>query len=99
MTLHHDKHHQAYVDNLNKEVADEKLKGKASKILALCPNIRLPRATTAAVWNHSFFGASCAGQIEPSAELSAASENFGSMDDFKRNSKKRGQAVRLRWSG
>lgn len=89
MTLHHDKHHQAYVDNLNKEVdKDEKLKGKSLEDIIGSVSKYSPatRNNGGGHWNHSFFwNIMSPGKSEPSAELSAAiTESFGSMDDFKK---------------
>ena len=87
MEIHHDKHHQAYVDNLNKALAGSDGEGKSLE--ELMSNIS---AFPAAVrnnggghYNHSLFwtilGPS-GGQ--PSRELSnAINEAFGSLDGLK----------------
>ncbi|MGF7160421.1 Fe-Mn family superoxide dismutase [Rhodoligotrophos appendicifer] len=89
MSLHHDKHHQAYVTNLNKAVAaDPQLQGKDLETL-----IRDAGQRPAAVrnnggghWNHSFFWETMSPtgkQSAPSPELLAAiNSSFGSMDEF-----------------
>jgi superoxide dismutase, Fe-Mn family len=90
MTFHHDKHHQAYVDNLNKAVdADASLQGKSLE--EIFANIsKAPKAVRnngGGHWNHSLFWellapADKAG--EPSAELAAAIDrDLGGMDKFK----------------
>lgn len=93
MQLHHDKHHQAYVDNLNKAIESHKdLHGKTlSEILSNLDS--LPQEIRSAVRNnggghinHSMFW-----QImrlnengKPSGELaSAIDRDFGSFDAFK----------------
>ncbi len=89
MTLHHDRHHQAYVDNLNAAVARE----PALRGLSLEALLGRASQTPAAVrnnagghWNHSFFWPSLSrpGQGgEPSPELRAAIErDFGSFEQF-----------------
>jgi Fe-Mn family superoxide dismutase len=90
MTFHHDKHHQAYVDNLNKAVdADAALQGKSLE--ELFANIsKAPKAVRnngGGHWNHSLFWELLApvGETgEPSAELAAAIDrDLGGMDKFK----------------
>lgn len=90
MELHHGKHHQAYVDNLNKAVAaDPELKGmRVEQMLARAS--RLPKAVRdngGGHWNHSFFWTLMAPEGQrgaPSAELTAAiARDFGDMDRFK----------------
>jgi len=90
MEFHHDKHHQAYVDNLNKAVdADPTLQGQTLE--QLFANIsKLPKAVRnngGGHWNHSLFWellapADQAG--EPSPELAAAIDrDLGGLDTFK----------------
>ena len=90
MTFHHDKHHQAYVDNLNKAVdADASLQGKSLE--ELFANIsKAPKAVRnngGGHWNHSLFWELLAPADqtgEPSAELAAAIDrDLGGMDKFK----------------
>lgn len=88
MEIHHGKHHQAYIDNLNKEVAkDPKLAGKslADIIGAVSKYPSAVRNNAGGHWNHSFFWEIMSPQgSAPSAELTAAiNESFGSMDDMK----------------
>ncbi len=90
MTFHHDKHHQAYVDNLNKAVdADASLQGKSLEELFATMS-KLPKAVRnngGGHWNHALFWellapADQAG--EPSAELAAAIDrDLGGFDKFK----------------
>ena len=93
MKLHHDKHHQAYVDNLNKAVEQHKdLQGKTlSELLADLDAV--PEAVRGAVRNnggghanHSMFWKVMKLNEggKPSGELATAIErDFGSFDDFK----------------
>ena len=90
MTFHHDKHHQAYVDNLNKAVdADGALQGKSLEEL-FAHISKAPKAVRnngGGHWNHSLFWELLApvGETgEPSAELAAAIDrDLGGMDTFK----------------
>ena len=90
MTFHHDKHHQAYVDNLNKAIdGDSSLQGKSLE--ELFANIsKAPKAVRnngGGHWNHSLFWELLApvGETgEPSAELAAAIDrDLGGMDKFR----------------
>jgi Fe-Mn family superoxide dismutase len=94
MNIHRTKHHQAYVDNLNKALEGHAdLQGKS--IEELCTGVAtLPDAIKGAVrnnggghYNHSLFWVLMAPKGQggaPSAELTAAiNKAFGSMDDFK----------------
>jgi len=90
MTFHHDKHHQAYVDNLNKAVdADAALQGKSLEEIftSISTAPKAVRNNGGGHWNHSLFWellapADQAGQ--PSAELAAAIDSdLGGMDKFK----------------
>jgi Fe-Mn family superoxide dismutase len=93
MEIHHDRHHKAYVDNLNKAVAgNAALESKSIdalvKDMASVPDaIKGPvRNNGGGHWNHSFFwrtigpkaGGAPTGKL--SDDIKAA---FGSFDDFK----------------
>lgn len=88
MQIHHGKHHQAYVDNLNKAVA-----GSSNENKSLDELIKAAGSISAAVrnnggghWNHSFFWEilSPNGGGKPSGKLAAAIDAaFGSFDEFK----------------
>ena len=90
MEFHHGKHHQAYVDNLNKAVdADPALKGQTLEQMFASMS-KLPKAVRnngGGHWNHSLFWEllAPAGKTgEPSAELAAAIDrDLGGMDKFK----------------
>ncbi|WP_239025366.1 superoxide dismutase [Rhodoligotrophos defluvii] len=90
MVLHHDKHHQAYVDALNKAVAeDSELAGRSlEELLADAGNLPdVVRNNAGGHWNHTFFWqimAPPANSGSPSPELAEAIEqSFGSMDEMK----------------
>lgn len=88
MQIHHGKHHQAYVDNLNKAIA-----GTDNENKSLDELVKNAGSIGAAVrnnggghWNHSFFWESLAPNAggTPTGELAAAIDvSFGSFDAFK----------------
>jgi Fe-Mn family superoxide dismutase len=85
MKLHHDKHHQAYVDNLNKAVdADPNLQGKSLEEILTVAGSAPPvvRNNGGGHWNHSFFWEIMGpGGGEPSGELAdAVASKFGSYE-------------------
>jgi superoxide dismutase, Fe-Mn family len=93
MEIHHDKHHNAYVTNLNKALESHpNLQSKSLEEL-LSGLDSLPEAIRNAVrnnggghWNHSFFWPilKVNGGVAPSGELGAAINSaFGSFADFK----------------
>ncbi|HMB25521.1 MAG TPA: superoxide dismutase [Anaerolineales bacterium] len=93
MTIHHDKHHQAYVTNLNAalekhpELANKSLVDLLSNLNAVPEDIRMAvRNHGGGTWNHNLFWEVMAPKAggAPSAELSKALEaSFGSFDAFK----------------
>jgi Fe-Mn family superoxide dismutase len=94
MNIHRTKHHQAYVDNLNKAVAGN-AQWEAMSIDDVCRHATdAPDAVKAAIrnnggghWNHSMFWKWMAPKGQggaPSPALAAAIDKaFGSMDNFK----------------
>ncbi|WP_332653491.1 superoxide dismutase [Brevundimonas sp.] len=90
MEFHHGKHHQAYVDNLNKAVdADGSLQGKSLEevFASISKAPKAVRNNGGGHWNHSLFWELLAPVDqtgEPSAELAAAIDrDLGGMDKFK----------------
>ncbi len=90
MEIHLTKHHQAYVDKLNAEVAKDKaLSGKSLEdILAKVSQYNATvRNNAGGHWNHSFFWQIMAPEDKtgtPSPALEKAiTESFGSLDQFK----------------
>ncbi len=86
LEYHHDKHHAAYVANLNKlidgtEYADKTLE----EIITSAPDGGVFN-NAAQVWNHTFYfnGLSPNGGGEPNGVLAdAIADTFGSFDDFR----------------
>ena len=88
MEIHHGKHHQAYVDNLNKAISGTPSENKSLEELVKIAGTISPavRNNGGGHWNHSFFweilGSKAGGQ--PSGNVSAAINSaFGSFDTFK----------------
>jgi Fe-Mn family superoxide dismutase len=88
MKIHHGKHHQAYVDNLNKAISGTEYEHKTiEQLVASAGSISTPvRNNGGGHWNHSFFWESLspnAGGV-PSGKLAdAINSAFGSFDAFK----------------
>jgi len=88
LEFHHDKHHAAYVTNLNKAIAGGPLDGKSLEdiILAAWKDKNMGVFNNAAqVWNHTFYWHSMkpGGGGKPTGELAAAIDrDFGSFDAF-----------------
>ncbi len=88
MHIHHGKHHQAYVDNLNKAIAGTEHESKTIEEL-----VQHAGSISAAVrnnggghWNHTFFWASMApnaGGLPTGSLAEAIDHSFGSFDAFK----------------
>jgi Fe-Mn family superoxide dismutase len=88
MQIHHDKHHQAYVDNLNKAVAGTEHETKSLEDLLKVAGSISPavRNNGGGHWNHTFFWDSLAANAggAPTGQLAKAIEEaFGSFDVFK----------------
>ncbi len=88
MEIHHGKHHQAYVDNLNKAISGTPSENKSLEELVKIAGSISPavRNNGGGHWNHSFFweilGPKAGGQ--PSGNVSTAINSaFGSFDTFK----------------
>lgn len=88
MEIHHGKHHQAYVDNLNKAVAGTENENKSLEELVAKAGTISPavRNNGGGHWNHSFFWESLAPKAggAPTGKLAdAINSAFGSFDAFK----------------
>ena len=92
MQIHHGKHHQAYVDNLNKAIAGTEHESKTIEQLVAAAGSISPavRNNGGGHWNHSFFWESLAAPASggtggaPTGKLAdAINSAFGSFDAFK----------------
>ena len=88
MQIHHGKHHQAYVDNLNKAIAGTEHENKTiEQLVAAAGSISAAvRNNGGGHWNHTFFWESLAPNVggTPTGALSdAINHAFGSFDAFK----------------
>lgn len=92
MQIHHDKHHQAYVTNLNKAL--ESIKDAPTELDAILKTVsKFPmpvRNNAGGHWNHTFFwsimrpAASAGASNVPNGKLAdAINTSFGSFDKFK----------------
>ena len=88
MQIHHGKHHQAYVDNLNKAIAGTPHENKSLEDLienagSISPAVR---NNGGGHWNHTFFWNSLASNAggSPTGRLAESiNEAFESFDEFK----------------
>jgi Fe-Mn family superoxide dismutase len=93
MQIHHDKHHAAYVTNLNKAIAENNLGNSILEPLALDNLIKNISKYPVAIrnnggghWNHSFFWKSMKanGGGQPTGKLAdAINSTFTSLDNLK----------------
>ena len=88
MQIHHGKHHQAYVDNLNKAIAGTPNENKSLEELVKAAGSISPavRNNGGGHWNHSFFWELLAPNAggQPTGGLAdAINDVFGSFDSFK----------------
>lgn len=87
MQIHHGKHHQAYVDNLNKAIAGTPHENKSLEELVAQAGTISPavRNNGGGHWNHTFFWESLSpkGGAPSGALLEAINKAFGSLDGLK----------------
>lgn len=87
MEIHHGKHHNAYVTNLNNAVTGTDLEGKSlEELMKVAGSNTAVRNNGGGHWNHSFFWQiiSPNGGGTPTGDLAAAIDaKFGSFDAFK----------------
>ncbi len=87
MEIHHSKHHQAYITNLNNAVTGTELEGKSlEELMLICKDNMAVRNNCGGHWNHSFFWTilSPQGGGEPTGKIGdAISHTYGSYENFK----------------
>jgi len=87
LEYHHDKHHNAYVTNLNGLIEGTEHAGHSLEDIILAADQGPLFNNAAQVWNHTFYW-NCmkpGGGGAPSGELAKAIDGaFGSLDDFKK---------------
>jgi Fe-Mn family superoxide dismutase len=87
MEIHHGKHHNAYVTNLNNAIAGTELESKSLEdLMKVAGSNTAVRNNGGGHWNHSLFWQilSPNGGGAPTGELAAAIDaKFGSFDSFK----------------
>lgn len=88
MQIHHGKHHQAYVDNLNKAIAGTDNENKSLEELVAVAGTISPavRNNGGGHWNHSFFWQLLGpnnGEEPAGALAEAINSGFGSLDGLK----------------
>jgi Fe-Mn family superoxide dismutase len=94
MEIHHSKHHNAYITNLNAAIAGTELEGKSiEEILKACKDKPAVRNNGGGFWNHNLFWEVMAPNAggEPTGELAEAiNASFGSFAAFKEEFAKAG---------
>ena len=95
MEIHHDRHHNAYVTNLNAAVAGTDAEGKTiEELMAKISTLPAPiRNNGGGHWNHTFFWnilSPNAGGLPVGTLATAIDSTFGSFDNLKAEFKKAG---------
>ncbi len=87
MQIHHGKHHQAYITNLNNAIAGTDMENKSlDELLKMAGSNTVVRNNGGGHWNHTFFWGilSPQGGGQPSGALAdAINTAFGSFETFK----------------
>ena len=86
MEIHHSKHHQAYVDNLNNAIAGTDLEGKSlEEIQKIGTDKPAVRNNGGGYYNHSLFWEllTPGGSKEPVGNVKAEIEKIGGFEKFK----------------
>ncbi len=87
MQIHHRKHHQAYINNLNNAIAGTDMESKSlDELLKMAGSNTAVRNNGGGHWNHSFFWEILSpqgGGLPTGALADAINTSFGSFDAFK----------------
>ena len=86
MEIHHSKHHQAYIDNLNKAIEGTELEGKTiEEVCKTGTDKPAVRNNGGGHFNHSLFWEilTPGGSSTPVGNVSNAIENYGGFEKFK----------------
>ena len=85
MEIHHTKHHQAYIDNLNKAIEGTNLEGKSIEEICKAAEATALRNNGGGHYNHSLFWEILTpnGAKEPVGNVKKAIENYGGFEKFK----------------
>ena len=85
MEIHHTKHHQAYIDNLNKAIEGTNLEGKSIEEICKAAEAPALRNNGGGHYNHSLFWEILTpnGAKEPVGNVKKAIENYGGFEKFK----------------
>lgn len=84
--IHHDKHHQTYVDNLNKLLADKPQLHDKSLEELMSSEVAGIKNNAGGVWNHNFYWSEMKAveqELIPDVLKNKLIEKFGSIDEFK----------------
>lgn len=94
MEIHHGKHHNAYVTNLNAAIAGTDLEGKSlEELMKVAGSNAAVRNNGGGHWNHSLFWqilSPIGGGLPTGALAAAIDAKFGSFDAFKETFNKAG---------
>ena len=94
MEIHHSKHHQAYITNLNAAIAGTDLEGKSiEEVLIKGRDIAAIRNNGGGFWNHNLFWEVMApnkGGLPTGALAADIDATFGSFENFKAEFSKAG---------
>lgn len=87
MEIHHDKHHQAYITNLNNAMSEGDIHASLEELVTKASKYSTPiRNNAGGHWNHSFFWKIMkpGGGGAPTGKISEAiTASFGTFDEFK----------------
>ena len=85
MEIHHTKHHQTYIDNLNKAIQNTPLENQSIEEICSLANTPALRNNGGGHYNHSLFWEILTpnGAKSPIGNVKTAIENYGSFEKFK----------------